>query len=168
MPRRKCMPPPPPRKELCDNPVKKCSEISRIFHSRLREERSIEGVLSQPGARLVLAVLAINDGINQKRLVEETHLRAPTVSGILRKMEEEGMVERKNGEDKREFMVYITEYGKNIDRQGIETIKKYERIALRDIGEDDTKLLMTLLSRIRDNLLECEETFEKREESEER
>ena len=63
MPRKRTckIPPPPPRKELSDNPVKICSEISRLFHGKLREERCIDGVLSQPGARLVLAVLALNE-----------------------------------------------------------------------------------------------------------
>ena len=148
------IPPPPPRKELSDNPVKICNEISRLFHGKLREERSIDGVLSQPGARLVLAVLALNDGIIQRKLVEDTHLRAPTVSGILKKMEEEGMVERKCGEDRREYRVFITEYGRRVDMDGIATIKKYESKALSGISAEEQERLMELLLRIRNNLLD--------------
>ncbi|MBO5882849.1 MAG: winged helix-turn-helix transcriptional regulator [Clostridia bacterium] len=150
------MPMPPPRKELSDNPIKICNEISRLFHGRLREARSIDGVMSQPGARLVLAVLALNDGIIQRKLVEDTHLRAPTVSGILKKMEEEGMVERRSGEDRREFRVYLTEYGRQMDMDGIATIKKHEAEALDGISEKEQEFLMELLVKIRNNLLECE------------
>ena len=155
MPRKRTckIPPPPPRKELSDNPVKICSEISRLFHGKLREERCIDGVLSQPGARLVLAVLALNDGIIQKKLVEDTHLRAPTVSGILKKMEEEGMIERRSGEDKREYRVFITEYGRQVDMDGIATIKKYEAMALEGISEEDQGKIMEILLKIRNNLL---------------
>ena len=159
-----CIPPPPPRKELSDNPVKICSEISRLFHGRLREARSIDGVMSQPGARLVLAVLALNDGIIQKKLVEDTHLRAPTVSGILKRMEEEGMVERRSGEDRREYRVYITEYGRQVDMDGIATIKKYETEALDGLSAEEQETLMRLLQKIRYNLLK--ESRDRREGNE--
>ena len=148
------MPMPPPRKELSDNPVKICSEISRLFHGKLREEKSIDGVMSQPGARLVLAVLALNDGIIQRKLVEDTHLRAPTVSGILKKMEEEGIVERVSGDDKREYRVFITEYGRRVDMEGIATIKRHEAAALSGISEEEQGQLMAILQKIRNNLLE--------------
>ena len=58
--------------------------------------------MSQHGARLVLSALARNDGASQREIVEVTHLRPPTVSVILRKMQDEGIVELvKNPEDKR-------------------------------------------------------------------
>lgn len=151
--------PPPPRKELSDNPVKLCCEISRLFHTRLRENAELDGVLSQPGARLVLTVLAINDGIIQKKLVDQTHLRAPTVSAILQKMEAEGMVVRREGEnDRREVLVYLTDYGREKDREGIDKIKEYDRIALGGLEESEIDTLMKLLSKIRLNLNEMSDT----------
>ena len=63
---KKCMngslpPPPIERKELSDNPVKLCNEISRIFRARMRENCDIDGVMSQPGARLVMSLLAMTE-----------------------------------------------------------------------------------------------------------
>ena len=145
---------PPERKELVDNPVKLCHDISRLSRAKARET-VIAGVLSQPGARLVLAYLAEGDKISQRELVEKTHLRAPTVSVILRKMEEEGMVEiAQSATDKREKRVSLTDYGREVDASVIAQIKKTDELALCGLDENEYALLMELLGRMRDNLVE--------------
>ena len=145
---------PPERKELVDNPVKLCHDISRLSRAKARET-VIEGVMSQPGARLVLAYLAVEDGISQRKLVENTHLRAPTVSVILRKMEEEGMVEIvQSSSDKREKRVSLTEHGRAVDASIIKRIKQTDEVALCGLSEKEYALLMDLLCRMRDNLVE--------------
>lgn len=146
---------PPKRKELSDTPVKFCNEIARLFRDRMRSVNSSDGVMSQPGAHLVLSMLAINDGIKQMELVTNTHLKAPSVSVILQKMELEGIVERRrdDAEDMRAVRVYLTEYGRELDKMHIETIKKIDALALDGFDDGEIALLMKLLPRIRDNLL---------------
>ena len=147
-------PPPPSRKELSDTPVKLCNEISRLFRSRMKENDPQDGVMSQQGAHLVLANLAVSDGINQLELVNSTHLRPPTVSVILRRMEEEGLVVRRVDEcDKRAVRVFLTDKGKELDKKNIERIKELDRIALSGLSEEELASLMSLLPKIRDNLL---------------
>ena len=149
-----CMPPAPlPRKEISDNPVKLCHEISRLSSARVRGA-NIEGIMSQHGARLVLSTLVLEDGASQRRIVEVTHLRPPTVSVILRKMEEEGMVElTANPDDKRQMRVSLTEYGREVDRRAIEKIKETDALALDGLSEGDRQSLMDLLYKMRENLL---------------
>ena len=155
--------PPPARKELSDNPVKLCNEIARLFRHRMRESDTHDGVMSQPGAHLVLSTLAVHDGIKQLELVHYTHLRAPTVSVILKKMEAEGLVERKSDpDDLRAVKVHLTEAGRRLDAENISTIKKLDASALRGISNDERELLMVLLPKIRDNLL-FEDIGEERE-----
>ncbi len=147
------LPPPPPRRELCDNPVKLCHDITRLSRAKAREV-GFEGVMSQPGARLVLSFLAIGDGVSQRELVAETHLRPPTVSVIIGKMEEEGMVERRrNPADRRETVIHLTDYGREVDRRGIESIKSADAAALTDLAEDEINTLMHLLGKMRNNLI---------------
>ena len=154
--------PMPKRRELSDNPVKLCNEISRIFRARMRESCDIDGVMSQQGARLVLATLAISDGISQRTLVEQTHLRPPTVSLIIKRMLEEGLVElAADPKDMRVTLVYLTDAGRATDRENIEKIKATDAIGLSGISEDEARTLMSLLGRIRDNLLMCEGENEK-------
>ena len=154
MKRQMCAPP-PERKELSNNPVKLCHEISHLSRAKARET-VIDGVMSQHGARLVLSWLAINDGITQREVVDATHLQPPTVSVILRKMEEEGIVERRqNSTDKRQTNVYLTEYGKSVDRERIAKIKETDELAFSGLTEEEYEALMRLLGKMRENLIEA-------------
>lgn len=147
------MPQPPRRHELGDNPIKLCHEISRLTGARVRGA-NIEGIMSQHGARLVLSALAMSDGASQREIVGMTHLRPPTVSVILRSMEDEGLVELfKNPEDKRELRARLTQKGREIDRNGLEKIRQTDALALEGLSEDEQATLMTLLGKIRENLL---------------
>ena len=154
MKKRTILPPPVFRKELRTNPVKLCHEISRLFHAHMREDGEMDGVLTQPGARAILSMLAVSDGLSQLELVRGTHLRPATVSVILRKMEEEGMVLRQSDtQDKRILRVYLTDLGREKDASTILRIQKNDALALRGISEEEELLLMSLLSKMRDNLL---------------
>ena len=151
---KESIPLPIARAELSDNPVKLCNEIAHIFRAKMRENGDHEGVMSQHGARLVLSLLAISDGRTQKELADITHLRPPTVSVILRRMAEEGMVEiRPSESDMRVKHVYLTEHGRKTDRDNIKKIKAVDARGLDGITADQEQLLMDLLYRIRDNLL---------------
>lgn len=144
----------PKRAELSDNPAKLCNEIGRLFRNRMRSLEGQEGVMSQPGAHLILSMLAINDGINQLELVRTTHLKPPTVSVILKNMEAEGLVERRSDpQDLRATRVYLTENGRLLDQKNIERIRAMDAHALRGLSEAECETLMPLLMRIRDNLL---------------
>ena len=110
--------------------------------------------MSQPGAHLVLSMLAIHDGINQLELVRATHLKPPTVSVILKNMEAEGLVERRSDpNDLRAIRVYLTENGRRLDQKNIARIRAMDAQALRGLSAEECETLMPLLMRIRDNLL---------------
>ena len=146
--------PPPRRKELSDTPVKLCNDVSRIFRARMRERRDEPGVMSQPGARLILSFLAIGDGTTQLELVKATLLKPPSVSLILKKMEEEGIVRRETDpEDMRAVRVYLTDLGRALDAANIALIKEIDEEALKGITSEEKARLMALLSKIKDNLL---------------
>ena len=154
MKKKICPAPPPRRPELSDTPVKLCNEISMLFRTHMRENDPQDGVMSQQGAHLVLSNLASHDGINQLELVNATHLRPPTVSVILRRMEEEGLVTRSaDPNDKRSVRVYLTDKGKKLDKKNITRIKDLDATALAGLSPEDIATLMTLLPKIRDNLL---------------
>lgn len=165
---------PPPRKELRETPVRLCNEISHLVHARMRRESDVEGVLSQHGARLLLGYLAVEDGQSQLELVKKTHLRPPTVSVILAKMEEEGIVVRRADErDRRVTRAYLTDFGRKTDAHTIARIQKTDEVAMADLSEEEKSTLMALLSKMRSNLLsdaarhEASERREQQEENEE-
>lgn len=153
---------PPNRKELSDNPVKLCHEISRICRTKMRARCDIEGVMSQHGARLVLALLIVEDGLSQRELAERTHLRPPTVSLIIKKMVDEGIAElRADEKDMRINRVFATELGRRIDAEQIARIKATDAEGLKGLTDEEQATLMELLYKIRNNLL-CESEEQKR------
>ena len=149
---------PPPRKELRETPVKLCNDISRLCRARLRGDGEMDGVLSQPGARAVLSMLAVSDGLSQRELVEATYLRPPTVRIILQKMEEAGLVERRNDEgDRRIIRVCLTALGREVDAKTIARIQQNDARAMSGLSDEETATLLHLLKKIRDNLLADED-----------
>ena len=113
--------------------------------------------MSQPGAGLILSFLAIGDGTTQLELVRATHLRAPSVSAIVRKMEAEGLVRREaDTTDKRAIRVYLTDAGRALDADTIASIKELNVRSLVGLSDSEISELMRLLTKIRNNLLDSE------------
>ena len=157
MKEKQMLPPPPPeREELREVPQapRMIMEISRLLRFRVRQGEE-EGVMAQNTARIVLAHLAVRDNLNQLDLVKLTRLKAPTVSVLLRRMEQEGYIIRVPDEqDRRAVRVSLTEKGKEFDRRHLSRISTNDQTAMRGIDGEDQETLVRLLSRIRDNLLE--------------
>ena len=150
------LPRPPERQELRELPQapRMIMEISRLLRFRVRQGEE-EGVMAQNTARIVLSHLAVRDNLNQLDLVKLTRLKAPTVSVLLRRMEQEGYVKRSPDEqDRRAVRVSLTEKGREFDRRHLSRISTNDQTAMRGIEGEDQETLMRLLSRIRDNLLE--------------
>lgn len=156
MKQKQMLPPPPEREELRDVPQapRMIMEISRLLRFRVRQGEE-EGVMAQNTARIVLSHLAVRDNLNQLDLVKLTRLKAPTVSVLLRRMEQEGYITRVPDEqDRRAVRVSLTEKGKEFDRRHLSRISTNDQTAMRGIDGEDQETLVRLLSRIRDNLLE--------------
>ena len=147
--------PPSGSSRIPENPIKLCSAISRLHRGIVRESGLLEGVMTQPGARLVMPLLAVHGELSQRELVELTRLKAPSISAIIKKMEDEGLVERRfNPDDRREIRVSLTSKGAEVDSSIVETLKSTDEAGLKDLSPDEVELLMSLLCRIRDNLID--------------
>ena len=129
------------------------NEIARLFHTRMKGVELV-GVMSQDSARLIMRELAREDGVTQLHLTHLTHLKAPTVSVTLRKMEEEGLVERKQDQDDlRAIRVYLTAFGKEHNRRVFSRLRELDVLLMQGFDETETEMLRTLLIRMRDNIL---------------
>lgn len=107
----------------------------------------------QSGARRVLACLAVKDGVSQLDLIRATHLKAPTISLIVQKMEHDGIITRKTDDiDMRLTRVYLTDTGEKINRSVCDTIKAVEDTAMADFTEEEKALLHGMLVRMYKNM----------------
>ncbi len=132
------------------------NEIARIFHCRMRTY-DLEGVMSQDSARLMMRALCAGDGCSQLDLVHRTHLKAPTVSVTLRRMEEEGLVERRSdGMDLRRVQVFLTPRGREHNRNIHNRLHQLDEELMQGFTPEETVLLRQMLERMRDNILSSE------------
>lgn len=147
------IPPVMQRRHPKPNPPMLVNEIARLFNARMRMY-DLEGVMSQDSARLIMRALIRGDGCSQLELVKQTHLKAPTVSVTLRRMEEEGLVERRQNElDMRAVRVFLTEKGKAHNREIRERLNALDEELMKGFDEDEVESLRQMLERMRDNIL---------------
>ncbi len=138
------------------------NEIARLFHARMKRY-DLTGVMSQDSARLIMRALAFEDGVSQLHLATRTHLKTPTVSVTLRRMEDEGLVRREQDKmDLRMTRVYLTDRGRAHNRAVLARLQQLDGELMRDFSEEETELLRKLLERMRDNILPdaCEKNTE--------
>ena len=129
--------------------------MSMINHmtvqKKLMEQLKDTGLtLGQPK---VLDYLKDHDGVSQKEIAAGCLIEAGSLTSILNRMEEKGLIERKmlNG-NRRTFHIFMTESGKKNQKRVEEAFKKIEKTALNGISEEEQKLFMEIFCRIYRNL----------------
>lgn len=129
--------------------------LSMINHmtvqKKLMEQLADTGLtLGQPK---VLDYLKDHDGVSQKEIAAGCLIEAGSLTSILNRMEEKGLIERKmlNG-NRRTFHIFMTESGKKNQKLVEETFEKIEKTALNGISEEEQKQFMDIFCRIYRNL----------------
>ena len=149
------MPSHPPREELRDIPLspRLVMEVSRLLRARMQREDC--GVMAQSTARIVMSHLAVNGSMGQLEIVALTHLKPPTVSTLLRRMEAEGYITRITDEkDRRAIRVTLSEKGLAFDRDQLRRLSTNDHQAIRGLSDTELATLEELLLRVRENLQE--------------
>ncbi len=132
------------------------NEISRLFHSRMRAEE-LEGVMSQDSARLLMRALSHEDGVSQLQLTKITHLKPPTVSVTLRRMEEEGLIQRRQDTfDLRMTRVYLSARGVAHNKRIVARLRSTDAILMQGFSSEEGEQLLGYLQRMRDNILSAQ------------
>ena len=105
------------------------------------------------GQPKILDYLSRHNGSNQKEIARACFLEAGSLTTILNKMEEKGLIRRQilNG-NRRSFHIFMTESGKKNQKLVEEAFKKIEKTALNGISEEEQKLFMDIFCRIYRNL----------------
>lgn len=86
---------------------------AKLTRDRLRSVMKVAGL--HRGQGYVLMVVAHNEGIMQCDLADAVHVRPATLSATVRRMEDNGIVERRSDpHDERVSRVYLTEKGREI------------------------------------------------------
>lgn len=87
--------------------------------------------------------------LNQKDLEVAFHLSNPTITGILKRLESKGLIERKIGEkDARVKYISLTPKAHHLDEELKCLFAQHEEALIKDLSQEEAKLLQQLLQRI--------------------
>ena len=128
-----------------------------MVQKKLMEQLKDTGLtLGQPK---VLDYLKDHDGASQKEIAAGCLIEAGSLTSILNRMEEKGLIERKmlNG-NRRTFHIFMTESGKKNQKLVEENFEKIEETALNNVSEEEQKVFMEIFLRIYRNLAEIKYT----------
>ena len=140
-------------KRYSPTPPMLVGEIARLFHARMRAFET-DSLFTQDSVRLILRELGHADGCSQLELVQKTHLKAPTVSVTLKKLEEEGLVVRRQDEmDNRVTRVFLSQKGHDRHEMVHERLHTVDRLLMQGFDEAETAQLLQFLERMRNNIL---------------
>ena len=135
------------------NAMMRIHDAAKLYQDRMRRFSEQDGLPSSY-RMLIFHLARMKAGVTQLDLVKATHLKPPTVSVTLQKMERDGLVIRRSNEnDLRETFVYLTEKGKSIDEKINVIHREGDAVALSGLSPDEIENLSTLLNKVIDNLL---------------
>lgn len=126
----------------------------RIFQ-RLLTECGVEEFNGPQGHLLYL--LWQEDGVPIAQLVKRSGLAKNTLTAMLGRMEEAGLVTRtQSGEDRRQVIIRLTGRARGLEEKYNQVSQQMNRLFYRGLTQEDASLLDGLLDRVLDNLEACE------------
>lgn len=118
------------------------------------EERGKPYVVTPPqwGA---LEMLLAEDGVTIGAMSQKRGIDAPTATGIITRMEQNGLVERRHvREDRRVVKIFLTDEGRDIARTMLALVDKFDQSMKRGFSEGDIDHLLGQLQKIIANVSE--------------
>ena len=111
---------------------------------------SMAGSRTHHGQAMCLRLLSVDDGATQRDIALELHVAPPTVSKMLTAMERSGLVERRpDAADQRLTRVYLTEAGREREREMGLAVGEYVNATFATLPEDERRELVRLLGKLR-------------------
>lgn len=136
------------------------SHLMRLWHkySAMNFKKFMElGI--HPGQIPVLGMVYHKEGITPKELAKAIHIKPPTVTVTLQRMEKSGLLYREtDSADLRMNRIYLTEKGRSIVGDMAARLEEDEKILVRGFSEAEVMQLRGYLERIMDNLVKADGT----------
>ena len=109
-----------------------------------------------PGQVPLLLALREQMGCTQAELSRRLHIKAPTVTVMLDKMERMGLVERRQDPgDKRKLRIYTTEEGQKITGQAHGIVQEISDILLNGVKKEELDILRGVIEKMKRNMDEA-------------
>lgn len=132
---------------------------SRIFQ-RLLQDCGVEEFNGPQGR--ILYVLWQKDEVPIVELSQKTGLAKNTLTAMLGRMEDAGLIERKTAEsDKRQSLIVLTEKARDLQQKYDEVSQKMNEVFYKGFSGDEVLMMDSYLDRILANLEQSERSAKK-------
>ena len=125
--------------------------MQTLFHKRLLKDLEATGLSN--GQPKVLAFLKSHEGRSQKKIAQACQLEPSSVTVLLKRMEQQGIIERRLREgDQKTRCVFLTGRGRELAACAVESFFRTEERALSGFREEEKAQRKDYCRRIVDNL----------------
>lgn len=142
------------------------SQIKRVqgrIFQRLLQDSGVEAFNGPQGA--ILYVLWQRDGVPIVDLSQKTGLAKNTLTAMLRRMEESGLISRQASEaDRRQSLIVLTEKARGLQAQYDEVSQRMNELFFDDLSQTEIKQLDGYLERIATHLERVEKSMKQGKE----
>lgn len=134
-------------------------EVMRM-HKTLASER-VESLYPHRTAHMVLMYLSRTDACaSQKELADRFYITPAAVTGILKKLEQDGYIERRPGTDSRNNEIRITKLGLDIVERSRSVFAALDEELLCGFSDDEINFLLSMLDKMKYNMQKTETEVE--------
>lgn len=125
--------------------------LSQLLSRRFNEY--LEPLKLTPFHWIVLCCLWEEDGLPTSSIAEKLKQVGGTLTGVIDRMEERGLVRReRNMQDRRVWRIWLTDAGKQLETVLPPIVEEIRQQAMQGFSEGDRHLFSQLLNRAVDNL----------------
>lgn len=130
-------------------------QINNIYEKELNERLKKLGITSSQCAVLDYLFHTNKEEVNQRDVEKNLSLKNPTVTGILRRMEEKGFIlSVPNATDKRKKNIYLTEKAYDIQRKMDADRRKLDKRLVIGLSKKEVESLTRTLEKVLYNISE--------------
>ena len=127
--------------------------MEQSFHYLLMAEQSMVQKLLMN--QISDTYLKNHDGAGQSDIAKGCHIEAPTLTPILNRMEQAGLIERRMlNNNRRSLYTFLTAEGKKYQQRIADEFELIEQDAFKDFSEEEKTVFLSSFQKIYANLLE--------------
>lgn len=140
--------------------ISQIKQVQLRFFQRLLQDCGVEEFNGSQGH--ILYVLWQKDEVPIVELSQKTGLAKNTLTAMLGRMEEAGLIERKTAEsDKRQSLIVLTEKARDLQQKYDEVSQKMNEVFYKGFSGDEVLMMDSYLDRILVNLEQSERSAKK-------
>lgn len=126
--------------------------VHSMIQKNFMEQVKPSGLTS--GQPKVLDYLRDHNGANQREIAAACHIEPGSLTSVLNRMEEKGLIERRMLDgNRRTFYIFMTDKGSRLKDLVEDNFASIEKKAFRNISSEEQSAFMETFSKIYENLM---------------